>query len=161
MSPGRNGTGIPGRFTLSGRSTARFRSRKDSKMTSPTIAPGVRIGHVHLKVADLDRALDFYVGVLGFELMQRFGDQAAFVAAGGYHHHLGLNTWRGEGVPPMPSGVVGMRHWTIVLDTARTAASRVEGALGGLPRLDTSMDAALLLSNANRHGMRLGFRSSI
>lgn len=72
---------------------------------APTIPidPRVRIGHVHLKVADLDRALAFYVGVLGFELTQRLGTRAAFVSAGGYHHHLGLNTWESAGAPPPPS----------------------------------------------------------
>ena len=67
------------------------------------IDPRVDIGHVHLKVADLDRALDFYCGVLGFELQQRIGDEAAFVSAGGYHHHIGLNTWHSKGAPPPPA----------------------------------------------------------
>ena len=68
------------------------------------IVPGVRIGHVHLKVADLDRALAFYTGALGFELMQRFGSHAAFISAGGYHHHIGLNTWESVGgEPPAPA----------------------------------------------------------
>src|SRR5437764_11833309 len=66
------------------------------------IAPGARIGHVHLKVSDLTRALAFYCGVLGFELMQRFGNQAAFISAGGYHHHIGLNTWESKGGAPPP-----------------------------------------------------------
>ena len=66
------------------------------------IDPGVRIGHVHLKVSNLDRALDFYVGVLGFELIQRYGTQAAFISAGGYHHHIGLNTWESLGGSPPP-----------------------------------------------------------
>ena len=69
----------------------------EPELTSRPIDPGVRIGHVHLKVADLDRALAFYCGVLGFELKQRYGNQAAFVAAGGYHHHIGLNTWESPG----------------------------------------------------------------
>ena len=68
------------------------------------IDPGVDIGHVHLKVADLDRALDFYCGVLGFELQQRFGEEAAFVSAGGYHHHIGLNTWHSKGGSPAAAG---------------------------------------------------------
>ena len=62
--------------------------------------PGVDIGHIHLKVADIDRSLDFYCGILGFELMQRFGDSAAFISAGGYHHHIGLNTWESLGGSP-------------------------------------------------------------
>ena len=71
------------------------------------VAPGTRIGHVHLKVADLDRAIGFYSGVLGFEVMQRYGDQAAFLSAGGYHHHIGLNTWESRGATPPPPGRQG------------------------------------------------------
>ena len=71
------------------------------------VAVGTRIGHVHLKVADLDRAMAFYCGVLGFELMQRYGDQAAFIAAGGYHHHIGLNTWESKGGKPPAPGTTG------------------------------------------------------
>ena len=76
--------------------------------TSKPIDPGVRIGHVHLKVADLQRALDFYCGVLGFELTQRYGTQAAFVSAGGYHHHIGLNTWESAGSAPPAAGTTGL-----------------------------------------------------
>jgi catechol 2,3-dioxygenase len=78
--------------------------------------PGLRIGHVHLHVGDLDRGLGFYRDVLGFELMTLMPGAAAFVSAGGYHHHLGFNVWHGEGVPPAPAGRVGLRHWTVVLD---------------------------------------------
>src|SRR5476651_245910 len=80
----------------------------------PRIHPGVRIGHVHLKVADLDRALKFYCGVLGFELMQRFGASAAFFSAGGYHHHIGLNTWESAGGSPPPPGTTGLYHLAIL-----------------------------------------------
>src|SRR5215475_8379680 len=81
------------------------------------IVAGARIGHVHLKVADLDRALAFYTGVLGFELMQRYGSQAAFISAGGYHHHIGLNTWESKGgVPPAP-GTTGLYHVAILYPT--------------------------------------------
>ncbi len=91
------------------------------------------MGHVHLHVGDVEDALRFWRDLIGFEVMTRF-PSAAFIAAGGYHHHLGLNTWRGEGVPPMPSGVVGMRHWTIVLDTpAEVAAVRERLAAAGAP----------------------------
>ena len=76
---------------------------------SHTIDPGAQIGHVHLKVSDLDRALDFYSGVLGLELQQRWNG-AAFVSAGGYHHHIGLNTWQSEGGPPPPPGTTGLFH---------------------------------------------------
>ena len=79
--------------------------------TTKPVAAGTRIGHVHLKVADLERALGFYCGVLGFELMQRYGDQAAFISAGGYHHHIGLNTWGGVR-RPQPPGALGFSEAT-------------------------------------------------
>src|SRR6476469_7277773 len=85
--------------------------------TSNAIDPQVRIGHVHLRVADLERALSFYCGVLGFELMQKRGNQAAFVAAGGYHHHIGLNTWDSLGGKPPPPGTTGLYHLAIVYPT--------------------------------------------
>src|SRR5215217_1867885 len=78
--------------------------------------PGLVVGHVHLHVGDLERGLGFYRNVLGFELMTFMPGAAAFVSAGGYHHHLGFNIWRGEGVPQVPEGRVGLRHWTVVLD---------------------------------------------
>jgi catechol 2,3-dioxygenase len=78
--------------------------------------PGLVVGHVHLHVGNLERGLAFYRDVLGFELMTFMPGAAAFVSAGGYHHHLGFNIWRGEGVPPVPEGRVGLRHWTVVLD---------------------------------------------
>src|SRR5580704_13966423 len=78
------------------------------------IDPAVRIGHVHLKVANLERALAFYCGVLGFEIMQRMGDSAAFVSAGGYHHHIGLNTWESAGGRPPARGTTGLYHLAIL-----------------------------------------------
>ena len=93
--------------------------------------PGLVVGHVHLHVGDLDRGLGFYRDVLGFDLMTLIEDQAAFVSAGGYHHHLGFNLWRGEGVPPAPDGRVGLRHWTVVLETQEevdAVADRVRAA---------------------------------
>jgi catechol 2,3-dioxygenase len=78
-----------------------------------SIDPRVDIGHVHLKVADLDRAIAFYRDILGFEVMQRHGDQAAFLSAGGYHHHIGLNTWESRGSSPPPSGTTGLYHVAI------------------------------------------------
>src|SRR3990172_3246753 len=80
---------------------------------SYTIPPEAHIGHVHLKVADLERALAFYCGVLGFELTQRYGADAAFVSAGGYHHHIGLNTWESRGGSPPPPGTTGLYHFAI------------------------------------------------
>jgi catechol 2,3-dioxygenase len=91
---------------------------------------GLSMGHLHLHVGDVEGALGFWRDLIGFEVMTRF-PSAAFISAGGYHHHLGLNTWRGEGVPPMPAGTVGLRHWTVVLeDPADVAAvrGRVAGA---------------------------------
>ena len=82
-------------------------------MTTP-VDPQTRIGHVHLKVADLDRALEFYQGVLGFELTQRLGAEAAFLSAGGYHHHIALNTWESRGGVPPPFGATGLYHIAIV-----------------------------------------------
>ena len=79
-----------------------------------SINRNVKIGHVHLKVADIDRSLDFYCGVLGFELKQRLGNQAAFIAAGDYHHHIGLNTWESNGGKPPPMGTTGLYHLAIL-----------------------------------------------
>ena len=105
---------------------------------SPKIHPNVRIGHVHLKVADLDRALGFYCGVLGFELTQRYGRQAAFVSAGGYHHHIGLNTWESLGGSPPPEGTTGLYHLAILYPTRRELAD----ALQRLVRAGISLDGA-------------------
>ncbi len=108
-------------------------------MTSPApIDPAVRIGHVHLKVADLERALAFYCGVLGFRLMQRMGAQAAFVSAGGYHHHLGLNTWESLGGPPPPLGTTGLYHTAILYPTRAALAD----ALRRLQRAGIALDGA-------------------
>src|SRR5580698_5181014 len=87
-------------------------------MSEPTsINPGVRIGHVHLKVSDLERSLRFYCGVLGLELTQRMGDSAAFISAGGYHHHIGLNTWESLGGQPPPPNATGLYHLALVYPT--------------------------------------------
>lgn len=103
----------------------------------------VRIGHAHLKVSDLDRALMFYCGVLGFELMQRIGDDAAFLSAGGYHHHLGLNTWHSRGAGPPPAETTGLYHVAIVYpDRAALAVA--------LRRLD---QAGVVLTGASDHGV--------
>jgi catechol 2,3-dioxygenase len=107
------------------------------------IDPGVRIGHVHLKVADLDRALAFYCGVLGFELMQRYGTQAAFVSAGGYHHHIGLNTWESQGGSPPPPGTTGLYHVAILYPTRAALAD-------ALVRL---AEAGIALDGASDHGV--------
>lgn len=106
----------------------------DPSLTPRSIDPGVRIGHVHLKVADLDRALRFYCGVLGFELIQRFGTSAAFISAGGYHHHIGLNEWhtRGQPAPSTPAaGLGGIEILTPDLSSLRTHLSGREGVQDG------------------------------
>src|SRR5437879_5753692 len=102
---------------------------------NPTpIDAGVRIGHVHLKVADLDRALGFYCGVLGFELTQRYGRQAAFVSAGGYHHHIGLNTWESRGGEPPPPGTTGLYHFAIRYPSRAALADALRHLLAaGIP----------------------------
>src|SRR3974377_2116557 len=91
-------------------------------MSAASIDPGVRIGHVHLKVADIDRALTCYCGVLGFQLMQRRGPQAAFISAGGYHHHIGLNTWESRGGNPPPPGSTGLYHLAVLYPTRAALA---------------------------------------
>lgn len=94
------------------------------------VAPGLRVGHVHLHVGSIDRGLEFYRDTVGFDVWALL-PTAAFVSAGGYHHHLGFNTWLGQGIPPQPGGVVGLRHWTIELESDEDVASvraRVEGA---------------------------------
>lgn len=107
------------------------------------IHPDVRIGHVHLKVADLERAIGFYRDVLGFELMQRFGRQAAFLSAGGYHHHIGLNTWESLGGSPPAAGTTGLYHLAILYPTRAELAD-------GLRRL---MKAGIELDGAADHGV--------
>jgi catechol 2,3-dioxygenase len=108
-----------------------------------SLDPGVDIGHVHLKVADLDRAIAFYRDVLGFELMQRIGDQAAFLSAGGYHHHIGLNTWESKGGSPPPPGTTGLYHVAIRYPNRVTLAD-------ALKRL---VDNGVPLSGASDHGV--------
>ena len=93
---------------------------------NPPIPAGVRIGHVHLKVADLERALAFYHGVLGFAITQRYGPDAAFLSAGGYHHHLGLNTWESRGGAAPPPGSTGLYHTAILYPTRRDLAEAFE-----------------------------------
>src|SRR5882762_5120560 len=115
----------------------------DRKATAAPIDPGTRIGHVHLKVADIDRALKFYCGVLGFELTQRFGPQAAFISAGGYHHHIGLNTWESRGGSPPPPGRTGLFHAAIRYPTRRELALALRRVL----------EAGVQLQGAADHGV--------
>lgn len=92
-------------------------------MSDYKIPTATRIGHIHLKVSNLQRALDFYCGVLGFELITMYGDQAAFVSAGGYHHHIGLNTWHSEDAPPAKKESVGLYHTAILYPTRKDLAA--------------------------------------
>ena len=109
-------------------------------MASEKIHPGVRIGHVHLKVADLERALKFYCGVLGFELQQKFGSQAAFISAGGYHHHIGLNTWESQGGSPPPPGTTGLYHAAILYPTRAALADALRRVLAAGVEIDGAAD---------------------
>ncbi|MET0305362.1 MAG: VOC family protein [Solirubrobacterales bacterium] len=123
------------------------------------IDPRVDIGHVHLKVSDLDRALDFYCGVLGFELQQRIGDDAAFVSAGGYHHHIGLNTWHSKGAPPPPAHSTGLFHVAIRYPDRRTLADAMRRLSdAGIPlegASDHGVSEALYLSDPDGNGIEL------
>ena len=127
--------------------------------TGRPIDPRVSIGHVHLKVADLERALDFYCGVLGFELTGRYGANAAFVSAGGYHHHIGLNVWESRGGSPPPPGTTGLYHVAILYPTRaaladalrrlRAAGIALEGAS------DHGVSEALYLRDPDQNGIEL------
>jgi catechol 2,3-dioxygenase len=126
---------------------------------SRPIDPGVVIGHVHLKVADLERALKFYCGVLGFELQQRFGSQAAFISAGGYHHHIGLNTWESAGGSPPPSRSTGLYHLAILYPTRAQLADALRRLLGAGIELDGASDhgvsEALYVRDPDGNGVEL------
>jgi len=123
------------------------------------IDPEVSIGHVHLKVADLERALAFYCDVLGFELTQRYGQEAAFVAAGGYHHHIGLNTWESRGGSPPPPGTTGLYHLAIRYPTRAALADALRRLIAANILLDGASDhgvsEALYLRDPDRNGVEL------
>ena len=131
----------------------------ETPLTPRPIAEGVRIGHVHLKVADLDRALGFYCGVLGFELMQRYGARAAFIAAGGYHHHIGLNTWESQGGSPPPTGSTGLFHTAILYPTRAALADALQRIIEAGIALDGASDhgvsEALYLRDPDQNGVEL------
>ena len=120
---------------------------------------GARIGHVHLKVADLDRSLAFYLDVLGFELVQKIGNQAAFISAGGYHHHIGLNTWESLGGPPPAPGTTGLYHVAILYPTRADLADALRRlAQHGTPldgASDHGVSEALYLSDPDGNGLEL------
>ena len=127
--------------------------------TPKPISAGTRIGHVHLKVADLERALGFYCGVLGFELMQRYGDQAAFISAGGYHHHIGLNTWESKGGHPPPPGSTGLFHTAILYPSRAALADALQRLIdAGIPldgASDHGVSEALYLRDPDQNGVEL------
>jgi catechol 2,3-dioxygenase len=115
----------------------------ESTTAGYVVDPRVRIGHVHLKVANIQRSLGFYCGVLGFEIMQRFGESAAFLSAGGYHHHLAVNTWESLGGSPPPPGTTGLYHTAIVYPTRVKLAQALRWVL----------DAGIALDGAADHGV--------
>jgi len=124
-----------------------------------TLDPRVGIGHVHLKVADLDRSIAFYRDVLGFELQQRFGSQAAFLSAGDYHHHIGLNTWESLGGTPPPRGSTGLYHLAVLFPTRPDLASAVRRVLaagiGLTGASDHGVSEAVYLEDPDRNGVEL------
>jgi len=151
--------GPPGAWGVLAHSTLiHYHNVTDGKPDKP-IDPGVDIGHVHLKVADLDRALGFYCDVLGFELQARMGPDAAFVSAGGYHHHIGLNTWESRGGSPPAPGTTGLFHTAIRYPTRRALADalvRVRDA--GIPldgASDHGVSEALYLRDPDQNGVEL------
>jgi|GEM_PF-124030 len=156
------------RVAVSGPQTKTLRTnRQDAKRTkgkllmqnSSSVDPRVRIGHVHLKVANLDRALGFYCGVLGFQLMQRYGSEAAFVSAGGYHHHIGLNTWESLGGSPPPPGATGLYHLAILYPTRTELADALRRVSSAGITLEGASDhgvsEALYLRDPDQNGVEL------
>ncbi len=123
------------------------------------IDPGVRIGHIHLKVADIERSLAFYCGVLGFELTQRYGTQAAFFSAGGYHHHIAINTWESLGADPPPRRSTGLFHLAILYPTRASLADALRRLIvAGIPlegASDHGVSQALYLRDPDDNGVEL------
>lgn len=130
-------------------------------MIAESVPAGTRIGHIHLKVADLERAVEFYRDYLGFDLVQRFGDQAAFLSAGGYHHHIGLNTWESKNGAPPPRGTTGLYHFAINYPTRRDLAAALKRLLDHGWRLDGASDhgthEALYLHDPDHNGIELAW----
>jgi catechol 2,3-dioxygenase len=126
---------------------------------SEPIHPQTSIGHIHLKVADLDRALAFYQGVLGFEITVKFGDSAAFLSAGGYHHHIGLNTWESLGGQPPAPGTTGLYHTAILYPTRAALADALRRLIAAKVPLDGASDhgvsEALYLRDPDNNGVEL------
>ena len=130
-----------------------------SNNTKNAIDPRVRIGHVHLKVADLERSVDFYCGVLGFKLTQRYGLSAAFVSAGGYHHHIGLNTWESAGGSPPPVETTGLYHIAILYPTRTALADALRRLISKAVPIEGASDhgvsEALYLRDPDENGIEL------
>jgi catechol 2,3-dioxygenase len=130
-------------------------------MTEGPIPAGARIGHVHLKVADLDRAIRFYRDLMGFDLVARLGDEAAFLSAGGYHHHVGLNTWESEGGLPPPRGTTGLYHFAVNYPTRRDLAAAFKRLLEGGWSIDGASDhgthEAIYLHDPDHNGIELAW----
>lgn len=128
-------------------------------MKNYRIPSETRIGHVHLKVSDLERSLDFYCGLLGFELMMRYGKDAAFISAGGYHHHIGLNTWQSKGSSPAPKSYPGLFHTAILFPTRKDLAiifGRLQAAKYPLTgAADHGVSEALYLDDPDENGVEL------
>ena len=128
-------------------------------MFKPSIPAGTRIGHVHLKVADLQRALDFYVGVLGFDLIQMYGDQAAFVSAGGYHHHIGLNTWDSKGGSAAPAGHTGLYHTAFLFPDRASLGAALKRVLASGTEMtgaaDHGVSEAVYFNDPDGNGVEL------
>lgn len=125
----------------------------------PSLDPETRIGHVHLKVSDLARAIAFYRDVLGFEVMQHFGDSAAFLSAGGYHHHIGLNTWDSQGGSPPPPGTTGLYHLAILYPTRKALAQALQRLVDHGVSIDGASDhgvsEAIYLHDPDGNGIEL------
>jgi catechol 2,3-dioxygenase len=140
-------------------STTLHSGKADTFANAQPIDPGVQIGHVHLKVADLDRALAFYCGVLGFQVTQRYGPQAAFISAGGYHHHIGLNTWESVGGKPPAPGTTGLFHLAILYPTRAKLADALRRLIAaGIPldgASDHGVSEALYLRDPDENGVEL------
>jgi catechol 2,3-dioxygenase len=145
----------PGRHTIG---MSESQAQPAGKSPIP-VDPGTRIGHVHLKVADLQRAIDFYHGVLGFDITQQFGKQAAFLSAGGYHHHIGLNTWQSAGGPPPAPGATGLYHLAILYPTRAALADALHRLIAHNIALDGAADhgvsEALYLHDPDHNGVEL------
>jgi catechol 2,3-dioxygenase len=128
-------------------------------VSAKTIDPRVDIGHVHLKVADIDRSLTFYVDILGFEVQQRYGDAAAFISAGGYHHHLGLNTWESRGGSPPPPGTTGLYHVAIRYPDRKTLGDALRRLVEHRIPIDGATDhgvsEAIYLRDPDGNGIEL------